>query len=246
MKYLLLTLLLLASPAYADDSLVQGSISGAVRMLGQADAEGAGLGQAKLAIQNDASQWQTAKNQFEATNAALTKESADFEQAAAHNRSWGDAVLPEVNRYNAQCSGTGDQAYVNQCNTWKANLAPIHDRYNADVERVQTWKANLQSRLAANTQTHDQLASQWDRLKARVAENERQGQAYLAKRAQIVREIEELENNFNSQCRAAANAGNRERAKEVCGTLFDGNTVHSIHIPDLPSAQWSSWGASTN
>jgi uncharacterized protein YukE len=246
MKYIATFLLLISSFAFADDSLVLGSISGAVQMLHQADVEGAALGQAKLQIQQQADTLQTEKNAYEANNKSITEEVAQFTALHNHNESWGASVIPEVDRYNATCTGTGDQNYVNRCNAWKAQLAPIRDAYNASVQRELTWKDNLQPKVNAVIAEHQHILNEFNRLQALAIENEKQGQAYLAKRAQIIREITELVNNFNTQCQTAIDSGNKELASETCGQAFDGNAIHQIHIPDLPSPQWTAWGATAN
>ncbi len=215
-------------------------------MLSSADAQGATLGQAKASIVEQINTWQAAKTQYEATNAALVAETSQYEVAAAKNREWGNSVLPEVARYNAQCSGTGDQNYVNQCNNWKNQLEPIRERYNADVERVNAWKAQLEPKIQTDKAEHDRLVAEWTRIYNLGMENERQGQAYLAKRKQIIDEITQLVNNFNTQCQTAVDSGNKELASETCGQAFDGNAIHQIHIPDFPSPQWTSWGMTKN
>jgi len=215
-------------------------------MLVEADAQGASLGQAKLQIEQQADTLQSQKNTYESNNATLTAEVQQFTALQQHNLSWGASVIPEVDRYNATCTGTGDQNYVNRCNAWKAQLAPIHDAYNASVQRERDWRANLEPKVNAMAAERQRILNEFARLQALAAANEQAGQAYLAKRAQIIREITELVNNFNSQCETAVNSGNRELASETCGQAFDGNEIHKIHIPDFPSPQWTSWGATRN
>jgi len=245
MKYIAL-LCLLSISAFADDSLVQGSLNGAAMMLRQADASGAALGQAQLQIVDQGKVWQTKKAKYEADNSAAIKETADYTAALNRHQAWGETLLPEIDRYNGQCSGTGDQSYVNQCNTWKGNLQPLQVRFNQEKSQIDAWKGQLTPKISEVSQRHDSLQAEWNQMSNAAAENQRQGLAYLAKREQIIREMQQLVDGFNQRCALAAAGGNKELASETCGEAFDGNTVHAIHIPDVPSPQWRAWGASAN
>lgn len=247
MKYLAAILILISSAAFADASLVEGSISGATTMFNQNENTGVQLGQAKATILQTAQTWQSDKNVYENTNAALKTEIASLQADVQHHESWASAFIPEVNRYNETCSGKqGNQDFVNQCNNWRSQLAPIKERFDADAIRLNEWGAQLKVKVAADQQNHDNLQARWAGIVREVRANEVAGQAYLARRKQIIDEITQLVNNFNTQCQTAVDSGNKELASETCGQAFDGNAIHQIHIPDFPSPQWTSWGASGN
>lgn len=142
---------------------------------------------------------------------------------------------PLAAQYSAACSGTGDQAYVNNCNAWKARLEPTRASLDA-------WKGRLDNTQATLTQESTSNDAYVKGLNERVAQLSQdtldwaaRKKAYLANRDdlgakfnQIREQLRRLADQYNTCTTEFINdpKNSDELIKHKCGNIqFDGAPV---------------------
>jgi hypothetical protein len=234
----------------AQASLYERSIAHEVNVLNTLTQSGTGLTATQVGLLENGHAMVRAYEIADAQAKDQRAEAAVQNADAAKQHDYANSVTEMVNVHNRACSGTVPQNVYDWCLKVDApRIAPMITSANEWGDRVNAAKVvtdNAASKVDANNKlVYDaELA-----LKARMQANLVQDIAYVNSYNASIQRIQDwsdklygLKDEFDS-CRHSLDSHETfERIHEVCGSMFDGNTIHQFEtdhrIPDSTFMAW--------